>query len=123
MKHMLALLSLSVTILFTTPVSAGDQVEGDLAIANAWCVRLADAELLSQHVAMSGDEGYKAVMVDQNTSCYDVRMEGVNPVPVELLEKLWSVEHTDGRTMEFWRTRDTNHIEAFMWFLLEGEAV
>lgn len=82
---------------------------GQELLVRAYCRTEADAKRLSASVAENGTPGYREVILDINSACYDAELLPYIPiaVTVTLVERVWSVTHLDGTLFDFWTVKDS----------------
>lgn len=97
---------------------------GDWYKFTAYCVTEEDARLLSEQASANGDVGYRAVLMDPDTSCVLAGYHrGINPIEVVLVELKWTMTNENGKQFEFWQLRDRVGNEAYGWLLVPEEDV
>lgn len=85
--------------------------------AGAYCASQDSAEALSRAMAISGVDGFSAIM-NSAVPCYHHRFHEIAVIKVTLIEKKWAVQTPDGSQWEFWTASDLNGVVGWVWFLV-----
>jgi len=89
---------------------------GDTMISFAYCAREEDAQRIAAAGAMGSDADYIAIMTDPQATCLDSRLfEGVPPVHVVLLERVFQSILPGGEVVQFWLAMDQFGNVAYIW--------
>ncbi len=91
---------------------------GDVIMTPSYCTTVKDTARLTAAVIKDGDVGYRSVMSDPSSKCYDARMHpNVNPVRVKLIEELYDFTDPTGVVFTLFRAANTssNEGEGYVW--------
>lgn len=111
----------------STPAIAGhENVVGDQWTIGNYC--LGDSVVMIREftnaIVRGGMETYKAIIMDPNSPCSDIRTEpGAQPVQVTLVKRMWSFVLPGGEELIMWEVVDRGGNKGYTWLLPTGHAV